>query len=192
MLRYAGCFHNPVMRCRFLLLACVAASVGAFVVACDLEVDTKYGPHSGLSKNNLPTAPPAEGGTSGGDGGFACGTPVDAGACSVSYMNDIWSKMSGTWHCSDAKCHGGTSYQPQLDSADNAYANMMAYKIGGKPYINPCSTDPTASTFVCNVSNPNCGSGQMPFPDNTLGSGPLSGSDLTLVTTWVQCGAPKN
>jgi hypothetical protein len=178
---------------RLLALACVvAASSGAFVVACDLEVDTKYGPHSGLSKNNLPTAPPSEAGVSA-DGGLACGTPVDAGACTVSYANDIWPKMQGTWHCSDAKCHGGTSYSPQLDSADNAYTNMMNYKVGStKPYINPCSTDPDASAFVCNVSNPACGAAQMPFPDNTLGSGPMSGADLTLVTTWVQCGAPKN
>lgn len=170
----------------------VAASVGALVVACDLEPDTKYGPHSGLSKSNLPNPPPSEAGI-GADGGLACGTPVDAGACTVSYNNDIWPKMQGTWHCSDAKCHGGTSYQPKLDSADNAYDNMMAYKVGGtKFYINPCSTDSDASAFVCNISNPNCGTAQMPFQDNTLGSGPMSGSDLTQVTTWIECGSPKN
>jgi hypothetical protein len=178
------------MRRVLVLGAIVAASVGAVLVACDLEVDTKYGPHSGLSKNNLPTAPPSEAGI--GDGGLGCGKPVDAGTCTVSYTADIYPKMQGTWHCTDAKCHGGTSYSPQLDSADNAYANMLNYKIGSRPYINPCSIDPDASAFVCNISNPNCGSAQMPFPDNTLGSGPMSGSDLTQVTTWVQCGAPKN
>lgn len=168
----------------------LAAASGAVVVACDLEVDTHYGPHAGLNKSNLPNPPPSEAGV--GDGGFACGTPVDAGTCSVSYNTDIWSKMSGSWHCSDAKCHGGTAYQPQLDNADDAYNNMMTYMIGGKPYINPCSTNPDASAFVCNISAPNCGTAQMPFPDNTLGSGPMSGADLTQVTTWVQCGAPKN
>jgi hypothetical protein len=172
--------------------AVLAVSAGALGAACDLEPDTHYGPHSGLSKSNLPTPPPAEGGA--GDAGVSCGEGgvVDAGACTVSYMNDIWPKMQGAWHCSDAKCHGGTSYQPQLDSADNAYANMASFLIGTKPYINPCSTDPDASAFMCNISNPFCGTAQMPFPDNTLGSGPMSGGDITLVTTWLQCGAPKN
>ncbi len=180
------------MRGRLLAFGLVVTASGAAaIVACDLEVDTKYGPHSGLSKANLPQPPAAEGGT-GGDGGTSCGTPVDGGACTVSYATDIWPKMQTAWHCSDAKCHGGTSYQPQLDSADNAYANLMAYKIGTKAYLNPCSIDPDASAFICNISNPFCGTGQMPFPDNTLGSGPMSGGDLTLVTTWIQCGAPKN
>jgi hypothetical protein len=180
------------MVARFLALgAVVAASAGALLLSCDLTPDTNYGPHSGLSKANLPTPPAGEGGS--GDGGVSCGTPVDAGPCSVSYTNDIWPKMQSTWHCSDAKCHGGTTYQPQLDSADNAYDNMMAYKVGGtKPYINPCSTDADASAFVCNISSTFCGTAQMPFPDSTLGSGPMSGADQGLVTTWVQCGAPKN
>jgi hypothetical protein len=170
----------------------VAASVGAVLVACDLEVDTKYGPHSGLSKNNLPTPPPSDA-APGGDGGLTCGTPVDAGTCSVTYSADIWPKMQGTWHCSDAKCHGANANAPfGMDTADDAYNVLLNYNIGTKPYFNPCSIDPDASAFVCNVSNPNCGTAQMPFPDNTLGSGPMSGSDLTTVTTWVQCGAPKN
>jgi len=172
----------------------VAAAAGAVFLACDLEPDTHYGPHAGLNKSNLPTPPPPDGSTTGGDGGVACGTPVDAGPCSVSFQTDIWGKMSTTWHCSDAKCHGGTSYQPQLDTSDDAYNNMMNYKVGGtRPYINPCSTDPDASAFVCNVATSGfCGSAEMPFPDNTLGSGPMSGSDQQLVQTWVQCGAPKN
>jgi hypothetical protein len=163
----------------------------AALVACDLETNTSFGPHSGLSKGNLPNPPPEEAGTSS-DGGASCGTVVDAGACSVSYATDIWPKMQGTWHCSDAKCHGGTSYQPQLDSASDAYNAMMNYKIGTKPYINPCSIDPDASAFVCNIQSPPCGAAQMPFPDNTLMSGPMSGGDFTQVQTWIECGAPNN
>ncbi|HEY1959935.1 MAG TPA: hypothetical protein VGH28_30210 [Polyangiaceae bacterium] len=181
------------MHARFVAFGLVVvASAGAAFLACDLEADTHYGQHSGLNKSNLPNPPPPDGSTTGGDGGAACGTPVDAGTCAVSFQNDIWSKMSTTWHCSDAKCHGGTSYQPKLDTADDAYDNMMTYMIGTKPYINPCSIDPDASAFVCNISSPPCGAAQMPFPDNTLMSGPMSGSDLTLVQTWVACGAPKN
>jgi len=171
---------------------CVAAAIGAVVVACDLEVDTKYGPHSGLSKSNLPGPTPSEGGVSL-DGGFACGTPVDAGTCTVSYANDIWPKISTVWQCSNASCHGANIQPPtMLDNADDTYANLQVFKIGSIPYINPCSTDVDASSFVCNVSNPFCGTAQMPFPDNTLQTGPMSTSDLNLVTTWVQCGAPKN
>jgi hypothetical protein len=162
------------------------------LVACDLQADTKYGPHSGLSKDNLPTPPPAEAGAIDAAGLCNGQGPIDAGACSVSYTNDIWPKMSGTWHCTDAKCHGGTSYQPQLADPDNAYLNLLGYTISGKPYVNPCSTDPDASAFVCNIVSPACGTGQMPFPDNTLGSGPMSSGDVGTVTTWVQCGAPKN
>ena len=87
--RYGGCFHNPLMRGRLALaFGVVAITTGALVVACDLEVDTKYGPHAGLQKSNLPNPPPADGGAIP-DGGFACGTPVDAGTCSVSYASDI-------------------------------------------------------------------------------------------------------
>lgn len=180
------------MRVRLLLAVGVVGAVACAFVACDLEVDTKFGPHSGLQKSNLPIPPPAEGGTNT-DGGLACGTPVDAGTCSVSYATDIWPKMQGTWHCSDATCHGANVNQPtMLDNADDAYAVLQAYKIGARPYLDPCSIDPDASSFVCNVSNPFCGTAQMPYPNNTLGTGPMAGSDLTLVETWVQCGAPKN
>jgi hypothetical protein len=165
---------------------------GAVLVACDLEVDTHYGPHSGLSKGNLPNPPVAEAG--GGDGGATCGMVVDAGACSVSYATQIWPKMSGTWHCSDANCHGAMVNEPyNLDNATDAYNNLMAFmQINNVPYINPCSTSPDASAFLCNVQSPACGSAQMPFPDSTLGSGPMSTSDVQLVQTWVECGAPMN
>ena len=180
------------MRARLVGLGIVVAAVaGAVVVACDLEPDTHYGPHAGLSKDHLPTPPAAEAGNP--DGGLACGTPVDAGTCTVSYMNDIWQKMTTTWKCTDATCHGANANAPyMLDNPDDAYNNLSAYLIGTKPYFNPCSTDPDASAFVCNVSVPTCGAAQMPYPNSTLGTGAMSGSDLTLVTTWVECGAPKN
>ena len=159
-----------------------------FSGACDLEVDSHYGPHSGLLKSNLPNPTPTAG-----DGGFPCGTPVDGGACSVSYSAQIWPKMSTTWHCSDPTCHGATANQPfNIDNATDAYNNLMAFQISGKPYLNPCSTDPDASAFVCNIQSPACGTGQMPLTNATVGSGPMSSSDVALVQTWVQCGAPKN
>ena len=173
----------------FRLVACLLCVV---LGACDLEVDTHYGPHSGLVKTNLPNPTPSDGGPLP-DGAFACGTPVDAGACSVSYSAQIWVNMSTTWHCSDANCHGATANQPfNLDNATDAYNNLMAFQIAGKPYINPCSTNPDASAFLCNVQSPACGTGQMPLANSAVGSGPMSSSDVALVQTWVQCGAPKN
>jgi hypothetical protein len=174
-----------------LALGAVACA-GGILVACDLEVDTNYGPHSGLQKSNLPN-PPAPDAAPVGDGGAPCGMPVEAGACSVSYSKDIWTKMSSTWGCSNAACHGAMVNQPyNLDNQQDAYNNLTQFQIGGLYYFNPCSTNPDASAFVCNTSSPACGTGQMPFPNTSLMTGPLSTSDMQLVQTWVACGAPNN
>ena len=118
------------MRSRLLLrwgLAAVSACslvVGA-VAGCNIEADTKFGNHSGLLKENLPTPPAA------GDGGDAGGAlcngngPIDGGACAVSWKTDIWPKMSssGAWACANNKCHGGTANDPSgIDGQDHAYA----------------------------------------------------------------------
>ena len=53
----------------------------------------------------------------------------------------------------------------------------------GQPYINPCSTNPTLSEFVCNTQSTGpCGLAGMP-----LGT-PIA--DAGAITTWVACGAP--
>ena len=188
------------MRSRLLLrwgLAAFSACslVVGTVAGCNIEADTKFGNHSGLLKENLPK-PPEDGDSGAGDGGALCNGngPIDGGACAVSWKTDIWPKMSssGVWGCANNKCHGATANDPSgLDGQDHAYAILTAWtKTAGKPYINPCSTDPDASSFLCNMSAA-CGT-HMPYPDNTIGTGPAAPADLATLTTWVQCGSPNN
>ncbi len=185
--------RRPPLGLRLGVLGLAFGCAAGWAFGCDLETNTHYGPHSGLSKGNLPT-PPAPS-LDAGDAAALCNGqgPIDSGTCAVSYSKDIWPMMSaaGTWKCADAKCHGGTSYTPQIADPDEAYLTLTSYMIGGKPYFNPCSTSSTDSSFLCNVQG-SCGSLQMPAQDNTLATGPMSPTDMTTVQTWVECGAPKN
>jgi hypothetical protein len=158
------------------------------VLGCAIEEGTKYGNPSGLKRDNLPSPPDA--GTPAVDAG-ACAT--EAGACPVSWMNDIWPKMSGTgtWKCAAASCHGGGSTSPPINDPNQAYDALTAYMVGGKPYIKPCSMDPQASSFLCNLQGM-CGN-KMPLVDSMLGSQAATPMEIGQVSTWIlQCGAPKN
>jgi hypothetical protein len=63
-------------------------------------------------------------------------------------------------------------------------ANYADQANGGAPYINPCSTDPTKSSFLCDTyPTGSCGD-KMP-----LGSGL---QDAGILATWIACGAPEN
>jgi hypothetical protein len=167
-----------------------AALVGSLVIvglaACAIDDEHKYGGPSVPQRANLPGPVGTDGG--GGGDGAAC----EAGACAVSFTNNIWPKMSatGAWKCADGKCHGGNANSPSIDSPDQAYLSLQAYKIGGKPYVLPCTTDPTASTFVCNLQG-TCGQ-KMPLADITVMPTPPTTQEITDLTTWVACGAPKN
>ncbi len=179
-----------------------------------------YGPPNGISGKH-PAPPDgldsgsASGGSSGGGSGsssgssgggsggttFLCGTPVDGGTCSVSWKNDIYPKMKngGTWGCGyTTGCHGtqgGTL--PYIDPTDEhaTYESLQKTMAGilaaPTPYINPCSTDPTKSLFVCNTSTTTC-SAQMPLVSTTAGSNATTAADNQAILTWVQCGAPEN
>ena len=199
--RYGRCFHNaPCVRVCF----CVgvlrpsrrAASWSVLVVACNLEVDTKYGPHSGLSKDNLPTASarPETAAT------LAARLQRQAHRrrrVRVSYTNDIWPKMSssGAWHCANNKCHGGTAYDPQRPRRPGQCVRQH-HEVddhGRQALHQPVLDRSRRLVLRLQHRTPVVRHAQMPFPDNTLGSGPMSGTaDLATLTTWVQCGAPKN
>jgi hypothetical protein len=70
----------------------------------------------------------------------------------------------------------------------DALANFTT--INSLPYFNPCSTDPTKSTFVCNTSTTGtCGTGVMPLLG---GTGAMTDAGLAEIATWVACGAPQN
>jgi hypothetical protein len=183
-------------------------SISAALVACGSDVDTLYGPPGGLRNAELPTptstattptgddsgAPATDGavaGTDGGEGGAANDGAV-ATNCTVSFSTDIYPKMqpAGTWQCSAGTCHGGTT-MPMMDgaSATNTYTALTAYMINALPYFNPASTALTGSSFDCNLRG-TCGAAQMPLTTN--GATQASAAGLTLVDTWIMCGAPDN
>lgn len=179
----------------FFSVATVASLAVAVAVGCNIDPNTHYGDHAGLSKDNLPAPPSSDGG--GLDGALCNGKgPIDGGPCSVSWKNDIWPMMSssGVWKCGDSKCHGAQANQPgNLNNEDNAYAALVGWTgTGGKPYINPCSTDPAQSAYVCNLDTTTACGTRMPYSDNVLGSGPALPADSAKLQTWVKCGAPKN
>jgi hypothetical protein len=57
------------------------------------------------------------------------------------------------------------------------------------PYLLPNATDPTKSAIECNLSGTSCDA-QMPLVQN--GATALSTADVTMLDTWVKCGAPNN
>ena len=172
--------------------------VAASVAACGGEVDTHYGPPSGLTGKS-PPAPsggsgdsgtgPVTTGDSGGTPNGICGGsgPIDGGACAVTWTS-IQLKMTaaGAWKCADANCHGPAANKPPLTGvAHTDYLTLSAYKINGLPYLNPCSTDPAKSTFACNTGG-TCGSLKMP-----VGT-PLTAAEEADLATWAACGSPEN
>ena len=178
----------------FLALGLAAAATLPLAAGCSLDADSRFGNPSGLSRTNLPSPPVLEGGTVR-DGGlsFDGGGPIDGGPCLISFNKDIWPLMSaaGAWACADSGCHGGTALNPYINDAPSAYQNLVAFKIKNKPYINPCTTDPNQSTFVCNLQG-TCGNQAMPIPDVTKNRTLAIATDIGKVNTWLQCGAPFN
>ena len=108
----------------------------------------------------------------------------------------LLSSSLSVWKCADANCHGGNANSPAINDSDQAYAALAGFagiKVGNvaKPYITPCSNDPMASAFLCNLQG-TCGM-QMPLQNDMLGSKPATPDEIMKVQVWVtQCGAPKN
>jgi hypothetical protein len=145
------------------------------------------------------------GGSSSGSGSggtvttFACetggATIVDGGPCTVSWSTTIYPAIQGAWGCSAATpCHASTA-PVMTGSASAVYATLANYTSAtvlgnNNPYINPCSTAPAESNFVCNTQAAGttgaCGNA-MP-----LVGGPLTAAATTEIATWVACGAPQN
>jgi hypothetical protein len=175
-------------------------AVAASIAACGGEVDTHYGPPSGLQGKTTPPPsggsgdsgtvdPPVTTGDSGTKNGICGGSgPIDGGACAVTWTS-IQLKMTaaGAWKCADANCHGPAANPPTLTGvAHTDYQTLAAYKkINALPYINPCSTDPTKSTFACNTDG-TCGIQKMP-----IGT-PLTAAEVADLKTWAACGSPEN
>ena len=192
---------------QFSLLALATVALAELaLVACSSEPNTNFGPPNGLRNVVFPgtgsTSPPpppppppppaSDGGAPSGDSGSA------AADCGVSWTNDIYPKMqtTGTWKCATAgTCHS-QGVLPAIDpqSATTTYNSLMAYTgINSLPYIAPGVTDPTKSTFECNISPaPATCSIEMPQVSATVGSNAATAAEITEVDTWVKCGAPLN
>jgi hypothetical protein len=144
-----------------------------------------------------------------GDGGsvgtptttFACqtgGTPlVDGGPCTVSWSQTIYPAMqaTGAWGCAaTGACHGTGNVAPNLSGTTSSsfYTVLANYTLvpgNANPFFNPCSTDPTKSTFVCNTSPTGTCGNLMPLAG---GVGTMTDAGLAEIATWVACGAPQN
>jgi hypothetical protein len=187
----------------------LAIGVCGVVAACSGEVaDPHYGPPSGLTGKSPPTGDPGDGGTTtppaqdaNAPANALCNGqgPIDGGACTVQWKRDIFPQMTGgNWKCSDANCHGSkAAVAPFIDGNDAhaAYVSLMAYtKINAKPYINPCSVDPAASTFLCNLDPKGtvCGAAVMPLTSNPPGGKLLTTTETDQVKKWIACGSPEN
>jgi hypothetical protein len=184
--------------------ALLAVGASALLAACAQAEATNFGPPEGLTGKTAPNPGGSDAGpapTTDASLDAALPTPAcDAGACSVSWTTAIYPNVAATglWQCATGtSCHGTQGslltslYIP--DTPMGAYTALAQYKETdptGRPVILPCSTDPDASTFECVVSNPSCGTDQMPL--TTTGATALTAADLATITTWIQCGAPFN
>lgn len=128
---------------------------------------------------------PTEGICGGGKGA------IDGGPCAVSFKADIVPLLTGAaWGCATSTCHGGTT-PPKIPPGDDKgiWDSLRRESTAGKPYIDPCSIDPAASSFECNLkpTGAACGT-KMP-----IGSGVQpTDAELKKVRDWLVCGSPFN
>lgn len=196
---------NAMSRSRALRAPAGAVLAAAFVVACMTDYqkgldDPRYGSPNALDKQTPPgpsTEALSDRDEPGGDdddqplcvkngGTLLEGNPD----CEVSFAQDILSAF-GNAGCHQSACHGGATpfNLPPIDPGDPGamWKGFSSFALSnGKPYINPCSTDPVESTIACNVSATGTCGVLMP-----QGSG-LSDDVVTMIETWLKCGAPNN
>jgi hypothetical protein len=181
-------------RVRVLFIVGSALSTLAAMVAlsCSSEPEVHYGSPGSLNKDRLPgeagAAPLACG-----EGGISDeGGTGTAGACAVSWKNDIYANMiSGMgWQCASAACHGPGKNAPEIDPTDasKTLATLKAYKLSSHmelAYIDE-SGDPSKSSIECNLSagcNP-----AMPLNPGRA----LTDDERCKLHTWLLCKAPDN
>ena len=199
---------NDVVGALFSMVS--MASIAGLLAGCS-DSGVSYGPPGGLSGKSLPQptqsspgpAGSPEGGTvadAGGsrarDAGSTDGAmAIDSGACSVSWSTQLFPNMTATgrWKCGDSTCHGG--FQSPKVTADprTTYAAFTAFTMTPPapaiPFVLSGATDPSQSGIECNLGSTACGA-QMPLTQ--AGAQPLTRADVTMLDTWVKCGAPEN
>ncbi len=191
-------------RLTWALLFGIACATTTAVVACGETdytagvYDKRYG-----QPDSLRGASPPEGYNSASDGGDAATGgnpsalcqgkgPVDGGTCSVSFKTTLLPLYIAS--CGSVSCHGvPNGAKPQMDPAspDITWANFVSQKpITGKPYVNPCSTDKTSASIVCNMAaaGASCGTGMPLSSPGSLATMPI----VTQTDTWLACGSPNN
>ena len=160
------------------------------------EYDKKYADPDSLRGDYPPDPynPALDGGDAGTSVAALCdgGGPIDGGACTVSFKNDLMPKLIK--EC--GACHTATGTAPRMDNANAAatYENFLLQgrtkPINGKPYINPCSTDKATSTIACNIAATNpCGLAMPQLTPGVLSKEPTLAAQLD---TWLGCGSPNN
>lgn len=177
---------------------------GVAAIACTTDYqkgvdDPSFGAPEAL-KDRKPPGRSSDLGGGGGDGGggggddqpacvVAGGAIVDGGACAVTFA-DVLATFDQAG-CGNAGCHNaGSIYDPQpIDTSnpDATYALLTKFKLSnGTPYVNPCSVDPAESSIYCNLDTlATCGT-RMPSAST------FRADLLSIVETWVKCGAPKD
>jgi hypothetical protein len=146
------------------------------------------------------TTPETGGGTSEGGAPEEGGATTGGGHCSVSWSEKIYPNMTatGTWACANSSCHGpGSGTSPTLSGGETSFYEALAgFQVPvsatmNLPVLAPCETDPAKSAFVCITSSPSCAD-EMPPAGNSAGAQALTASDITLIKTWIACGAIDN
>jgi hypothetical protein len=109
----------------------------------------------------------------------------------VTFSKDVLGALGRAGCAQSSSCHGGANPTnlPRIEPSDGpgTWAEFAAFTLSdGKPYIDPCSTDPTQSGIACNVAaSGTCGVHMPP-------GGQLPDADITALQTWLACGAPNN
>jgi hypothetical protein len=168
------------------LKACALFATGfSCLLGCNIDATRYAGVGTLHDEHPAPPAggykvPPAQARTCDG------GAPTSSGTtCTTSFKNDIYGGiMSAKLFC--PSCHGLGATPPTISSTDasQARASLTAHVLNGLPYVNPCATDPSQSSIMCNLQG-SCGSLMPP-------GGGIAPEDLAKIDAWLRCGAPDN
>lgn len=140
---------------------------------------------SGGTSSGSPSDPPSnhDDESDGGDGGKTKPPPAD---CKTVSFKTVLAGI-GQAGCGSVTCHGTRlGNPPRIETADAelTYNSFVAYKLGGKAYVKPQSTDPNDSAMHCHF-HAQCGAKMPP------GGGTIPAELVTAVDAWLACGAPK-
>ena len=174
---------------------------GVAAIACTTDYqkgvdDPSFGAPEAL-KDRKPPGRSSDLGGGGGDGGggggddqpacvVAGGAIVDGGACAVTFA-DVWRRSIGLAR-KRRMCNAGSIYDPQpIDTSNPDGPTRCSLSAEQRqPLREPRSVDPAESSIYCNLDTlATCGT-RMPSAST------FRADLLSIVETWVKCGAPKD